>query len=196
MSQLSKDVSQLNKELLDLFRVLNDDVTKSLDELGSDPNNQFKRRTVVHFFFALIEGETFRKKQWARVVYEKIGLSNFSERHIAWLKEETYGQKFPRFEDNFKFAFQAMSAVVGIEFDLNLGHDPRWQSFRMALEIRNRITHPKHVHDMTISDEEIVHVTKAFYWFSEKTRDLHDLFLSQIRFINRILKERTPKGDA
>jgi hypothetical protein len=97
-------MSEPVKELANLGRLLFDDTMQSLDELVHDPDSQFKRRTFVHFLFALIEGHTLIKKQFARVVYEKIGVGHFSERQIAWLKEEAYGQKFPRFEDNFKFS--------------------------------------------------------------------------------------------
>src|SRR5262249_31286539 len=140
-------MSEPLKELASLGKLLIDDARQSQDELIQDFDNQFKRRTLVHFIFACVEGYTFIKKQFALALYEKMRLNrkitigNFSERQMAWLKEEAYGQKFPRFEDNFKFSFQAMSTVMDIEFDLNLDRDPGWHSFRMALAIRNRITH-------------------------------------------------------
>ena len=190
------------EELVSLGKLLIDDTRQSQDELIHDSDNQFKRRSHVHFIFACVEGYTFIKKQFALALYEKMRLNrkitigNFSERQMAWLKEEAYGQKFPGFEDNFKFSFQAMSTVMGIKFDLSLDRDPGWHSFRMALTIRNRITHPKHIHDMIVSDEEIFHVMKAFYWFTEKTRALQDIFLSYVRGLNRIADANASKGEA
>ena len=195
-------MSEPLEELASLGKLLIDDARQSQDELIHDSDNQFKRRTLVHFIFACVEGYTFIKKQYALALYEKMRLNpkltlrNFSERQMAWLKEEAYGQKFPRFEDNFKFSFQAMSTVMGAKFDLNLDRDPMWHSFRIALAIRNRITHPKHIHDMIVSDEEILHVMKAFYWFTEKTRALQDIFLSYVRGLNRIVDANASKGDA
>jgi hypothetical protein len=188
-------MSEFMEGLPALGQLLVDDVIQAGNELTRDPHNQFKRRTFVHFLFAHIEGFTFAKKRFARALYEKIGVGNFTERQIAWLREEAYGQKFPRFEDNFKFSFQAMSAVMGIKFDLNLDRDPRWHSFRLALTIRNRITHPKLVHDMNISDEEILHVMKAFLWFLDKTRALQDILLFYVREINRLTKENASQGE-
>ena len=90
------------QELASLGRLLSDDVKKCLDELDHDPDNQFKRRAVVHFLFAFIEGQTFLKKQNARFIYENLRIGNFSEQQIAWLKNSnptgnrSTQEEFPR----------------------------------------------------------------------------------------------------
>ena len=39
-----------------------------------------------------------------------------------------------------------------------------WQSFRRAIKIRDRITHPKSVSDLNISDEDYNDVSAGFGW--------------------------------
>jgi hypothetical protein len=113
-------MSEPLKELASLGKLLIDDAMQSQDELIHDFDNQFKRRTLVHFIFACVEGYTFIKKQYARALYEKITIGNFSERQMAWLKEEAYGQKFPRFEDNFKFSFSSPYTFFLLNGDMEL----------------------------------------------------------------------------
>ena len=157
-----------------LIRVLADDAFQSVDELSSDLSNQFKRRAFVHFVFALIDGTISIKKQSSLSLYLASGRGRASERQIVWLK----AKYDPALKENLKFALQTYAAITCVEFDLNLGGDLRWQSVHKAVGIRNRITHPKRVHDMIVSDEELDHVQQAFLWFSEKMCELHDLFMA------------------
>src|SRR5712691_7911111 len=178
------------EELLSLCNVLSEDTTLALDTLKNDPSNQFQRRIFVHFLFALIEGVIFTRKRLALSVHEKLGTGNFCKEKLAWLKEETKGRtnkRFPKFKENLKFSFRACCEVLHIKYDLNLERDTRWSSFCKSITIRDRITHPRHVHDMTVSDKEMDHIEQAFYWFAEKNGDLQRLVHERIKAINQIL---------
>jgi hypothetical protein len=41
-----------------------------------------------------------------------------------------------------------------------------WQAFRKAVAIRNRITHPREIRDLLITDAELEDVTRAYHWFT------------------------------
>lgn len=52
------------------------------------------------------------------------------------------------------------------EFLVNFGTE-QWEKFRYAIEIRNRVTHPKRHADLEISDNDISTCLTAFFWFLE-----------------------------
>ena len=56
-------------------------------------------------------------------------------------------------------------------FTTNLKEDD-WEKFRLSIEIRNRITHPKHSSDLLISEDEIETVMQAHDWFFKVFNDL------------------------
>src|SRR5262245_6344766 len=115
------------EELVSLNSVLSKDGILALNRLKDDPNNQFQRRTFVHFLFALIEGVIFIQKRLALAIHEKFGTGNFSEDELGWLKEEAKGhtnRQFPKFKENLKFSFRACCKVMHIKYNLNLERDP------------------------------------------------------------------------
>jgi len=65
-----------------------------------------------------------------------------------------------------RFAFATCSRAFGITNTLNVG-DARWDSFQKAIEMRNRITHPRTPEDLHLSDEDFEQIKLALFWFSE-----------------------------
>ena len=58
------------------------------------------------------------------------------------------------------------SKVFGSKLDLKVG-ESAWQHFLTAIEVRNRITHPKAISEFRVSDEEIAIARKVSSWFNE-----------------------------
>jgi hypothetical protein len=77
---------------------------------------------------------------------------------------------------NIKFAFRAYARAHLVDYKLNVG-DNRWNDFKNSLAVRDRLTHPKEVRNLEVSDEELKSLKSAFDWFSECTDNVSDLAL-------------------
>ena len=176
-------MSQLGAEWNRLANVLLEDSHKALAAYQCDSNNQFKRRTLIHFMFVAIEGVISIQKQMAHALYKKFGRVGLSQKQIDWL----VGNNVRYFIDNLKLAFEVYRALLAVDFHLNLGVDPRWQSLRHLQDIRNRLTHPKHGDDMTVSDEEMDKAIQGFVWFAEQYQEFQERLHSQTEAIRTII---------
>ena len=45
--------------------------------------------------------------------------------------------------------------------------DRSWAEFQQAIAIRNRITHPKSISNLEITDDDIAAVTRSLFWLLE-----------------------------
>jgi len=92
---------------------------------------------------------------------------------IALLKEETYsldgkgepqGQaRFLPTDQNFRFAIRSCLKVHAINLYVDFaGSD--WQTFKRAIQVRNRITHPKTGVSLEVNDEEKLATIHSFGW--------------------------------
>jgi hypothetical protein len=97
----------------------------------------------------------------------------FSVAELALLEEETYGldesgeprtwTKYLRLEDNLRFTIRMLAKRTGSEFELDL-NDGGWQSLKASLQIRHRVTHPRHKSDLAVTEEEFKRLVKGFNW--------------------------------
>ena len=181
--EAGKELSEYN-ELID---ILGSDCAHCEKQWRSDPSNQFNRRSYVRAGFAYVEGHVFKLKQWALGLddykqglrarygpnpYVDSTMFSFGERLVLSEesfevddKGEVYSQsRFVRLDKNIKFAFRAISRAHDIEFKLDLG-DSGWGDFKKAIEIRNRITHPKSVSELSLSNAEMETTHNGFSWY-------------------------------
>jgi len=64
-----------------------------------------------------------------------------------------------------------------------------WANLKQTIQLRNRITHPKAVTDLTVSAEDITRARSAFFWFSE-------LMVSEMARTNDTLRDYSKRlGD-
>jgi hypothetical protein len=162
-----------------LYGALMFDVEAAIDALaGSD--TQFNRRSYVRTVFALIEGETYLRKQYALMMHD-LGMIRLSDPEVALLREEQYKlnnkgepstqQLFLRLAENLRYSFRIDAKVHGREYKFETqGHE--WESFLKAIAIRHRITHPKQFEDFEISDTDlsIVHTVLKWYHKNRQSR--------------------------
>lgn len=178
------------KNLSQLREILGKDVQRCLTILQqgnlSSEDEQFWGRTFVRTMFAMIEALIYTMKQTALAAHFH-GDSIFSPIELSFLNEESYelektgkvnireGYATLPFLHNFRFAFKAFARACDSDFELNVGDSVKWGAFREAIEIRNRITHPKSQEDITISSEEINTTIQAFTWFLENFATLQQI---------------------
>ena len=166
------------------YRALSDDWKESRDLLAAN-DTPFARRTYLRSlsFFALVDGALSAERRIVREYLAEqenppgwLGALTFAE--CVLLEEETFEidddgtvkarrRNFPPFKNHLRFTLQ----ITGKYFYRKPGEVDYggigWQSFQIAHEIRNRITHPKNPDELLISDEELTNVKEAERWFEE-----------------------------
>jgi hypothetical protein len=69
---------------------------------------------------------------------------------------------------NVRFVFALFARVRGLSAQADYsGHG--WRAFREAVEIRNRITHPKASVDLSVSSSDLKLTEQAYAWFLDAT---------------------------
>jgi hypothetical protein len=53
--------------------------------------------------------------------------------------------------------------------------------------MRNRITHPKTIEDLHLSDEDFAQIKLAVFWFSENYRMLINKFAARLKKLEKLL---------
>jgi hypothetical protein len=143
---------------------------------------QFDRRVYIRAVFASIEGMVFEFKRVVLTAHEA-DAAKLTRAELAVLREETYDladtgdavartRYFP-LPPTLRFAFRTFARLLGSNY-----HPPvdgaGWQAFREALEIRNRITHPRSLEDGQVSDQDLTVVGRAYQWYEEALKGLFE----------------------
>lgn len=154
----------------DLLSSLISDVNSSFEYLQKDEGSQHLRRNVVRSTFSFLEGviqilkfelkADFRLKRTNAILTKK-------ETEILYEVRIIEDRKIPwniPLDDNLKktiaIAIKAWNLVSKtIDFSAS-----EYNSFLMAKETRNRLTHPRTYYDIEISDEEIKLMIITFNW--------------------------------
>jgi hypothetical protein len=97
----------------------------------------------------------------------------FTPAEQAMLREESYSvskdgmtHAQPRFIPlihNLLFSLDMFSRLVMPGFKLDISA-PEWQRFLRGLEVRNRLTHPRSVQDLEVSEADLLDVHFGYKW--------------------------------
>lgn len=68
---------------------------------------------------------------------------------------------------NIRFAFKLYSKANRSNFQLDTSN-PNWQRIKSGILVRDRITHPKSLADLTVSSDEFTASVQAFLWFDDQ----------------------------
>jgi hypothetical protein len=158
------------KELTRMSTILTRDIEMCIKAFSTE-DSQFWRRTIIRTTFALIEGNTFRMKQLVFTLNKTKLLSNAE---IALLNEEAYDlnekgeayvqTKYINITRNIKFAFQVFARAFGSNYSLKVD-DNGWDCFRKSLKVRDRLTHPKKIGDLDVTEQEVNDILIALQWY-------------------------------
>lgn len=69
-------------------------------------------------------------------------------------------------KNNIRFTFDVFARAHSVTESPDY-QGSGWQAFQRALQVRNRITHPKVTADLAVSDDEIRATDEAWSWFLE-----------------------------
>lgn len=178
-----------------LLDILHDDLVKTRNMIHTT-DTQFGRRAFVRALFALVEASIFSMKATAYYYATNMDIATFNEAELGFMRDRAYELKENgivrettakiRLESNVKFTFKVSSRVFGLDFALDTMGEG-YKAFQAAVDIRDRITHPKFVEQMHITDDELVLLNEASAWIWEHTIALMRLSNDAIRdwLINR-----------
>jgi hypothetical protein len=104
---------------------------------------------------------------------------DFSPAELAILLEEKYSlenngevrveeKNFQRFVPNLKFAFKAFAKSHGSSHIFDASKAP----LKEFEDLRNRLTHPKKLVDLTVTDSDIEVTQRVWNWFSKEIHDV------------------------
>ena len=169
------------EQLHAVYRILSADMD-AVVAYGKANSTAFAHRTLVRTFFSLVEGLAFQLRQVTLATLEPY-VGRLSVAEIALLREERYtlnskGQteameNFQRALPNMLFTLRTYVRNHGASFAPDVSHRG-WQAMQRAVAIRNRITHPKSVEDLSLSDEDQQLLVDASLWWKRTLMDMFD----------------------
>ena len=157
----------LGKAYDDYFAV-SDVLMTDLTALVDQPlQSGVERRNFLRGAWGLIEGDTESLRRIAASIAEASGkaLTSKQQKLIA---DERSLDSLDRIKESLKLAY----AVFALPNAPNFG-GPEWGWVITASTRRDRVTHPKTVADLEISEQEWSDCFKAFTWLNGLFRDFH-----------------------
>jgi hypothetical protein len=163
-------------ELYGLWQSFGNELVK-LSPLIDRKNSNDYNRVYVRSLFSMIEGISYRLRQillqrhieneLSFTINQIIALSDISIEidQNGTLKErpKKYG-----FENLFRFTYKTYcESYKKSEILHSYISDHRYDSFKKAVDIRHRITHPKTGKDVFISGPEIILIESVHKWFED-----------------------------
>ncbi|HXG29588.1 MAG TPA: hypothetical protein VNJ47_12160 [Nevskiales bacterium] len=158
-------------QLQAVWGVLNADLECAL-AYGRQNNTAYAQRALVRAWFALVEGLSYQLRQVTLATLHDTNILSASE--IALLSEERYfvddkgrpktSEQFLPFPQSLLFSIRAYAKNHGAQFEADTAQ-PGWSAMRRAVEVRNRVTHPKAAKSLSLSEEDLQSFSEAAAWW-------------------------------
>ncbi len=168
------------------------------ERLLEEQDTQFFRRAYIRSLFSSTEGIIWLMKQTCLKANPVVGMRKIAIADYAILADESYDlknngetsvqTKFLKLPDNLRFTVKTVNRLFGAQLDLGVG-TTKWENFKKAIEVRNRITHPRNTSEVDISDDEIEMCKEVSSWFNEL---VHEFMQSLVK--NSKLTEKVPEN--
>lgn len=168
------------EEIQGMTRALTNDVGQLRPLLGErsiqvavSETEEANRRFYVRAVFALVEAVVEQHKRLLLDLAER-GLLTLGPGIREVLSETTYFAKdngtvqereqYLQLERKLRTVYRTAGDAFGQPLAVTFG-DRGWQSFRAALDIRDRITHPKTFEDCHVDEDALDTVDRGHEWF-------------------------------
>ncbi len=182
------------------LRVLVNDVIHAIERYDGN-DTETTRRDLVRTTFAAVEGVTWDYQQFIWRVANDIA-------PLSPIMELAFGQKSYTVDEKGHLQevtrFIPIPAMIRLttrlacelcpELLIDFG-EQGWSDLKLAIKVRNRITHPKNLTDLKISDGDISMCYSGFFWLlssviiaMEATTGALSDYLKEITFITEKLK--------
>jgi hypothetical protein len=143
-------------------------ITESISE-EEGTNRRFYVRAIFAFIEAIVEQHKKLILELAekRIVTLPKGAYEALSEHIYNVKDN--GEIFPQFkylqlQRKLRAVYKIAGKAFGEPLNINFG-GKGWESFQSAIEIRDRLTHPKSKEDCTVENENLDIVESGANWF-------------------------------
>lgn len=173
-----------------LYGTLHADVDRAFRDaedaakLGKIEDTQRARRNAARTLFAWIEAMVWSMKQTALSFDTLLCNNTFGAGQTAVLREREYrleksGKVTERdrwlpAKANLRFAFWAFGRPVQSDFELQ-AHGVEWEAYLRAVEVRDRLMHPKEAKHLEVTDEEYLrNLVMTWVWFRRVLREALD----------------------
>lgn len=172
----ARTLSQLRfSELRDFIDEIQNELNRFNELVKDKPETAFTRRLKVRVMFSLLEAHVAHLKGVAQTIFEARGETLDEEKEL--LLQDLQRRKMPdgkirivgaklSLKENSKLAFWAFGKAVGVEHNVDFG-GAGGQAFLAAIELRDRVVHPKSSTDWRVSEKEAELCDKAWHWFGE-----------------------------
>ena len=179
------DLYERLDEIQGMTRVLAGDVERLRPLVGEDvaisDGEEANRRFYVRAVFALVEAVVEQHKRLLLDLAERgaialaTGVRQALSEQVPLVKDNgtvMYREQYLQLERKLRVVYRAAGEALGQPLAVSFGN-AGWQSFRAALEVRDRITHPKTYEDCHVDGDALDTVNRGHDWF----RALNDEFI-------------------
>jgi hypothetical protein len=145
---------------------------------------QSTRRDLIRTMFAAIEGLVWEYREQvrsdAKVIDDLPIIVDLALLEKSYTVSETgkvtEQQRFVSLTTMIRLVTKVAEIICpGLKVDFS---DAGWASLKIALKIRHRVTHPKKIADLSISEEDILTAEKGFFWILDMTASVQECLLS------------------
>ncbi len=169
----------MKKSLQQIFELLPTLVNNVKIAEDNIDDKQYSRRVYIRTLFAMIEGSIYAMK----IALFGIGRESGSIKvpDLVVLKESSFDlskngkvkekAKFFRIPENLRFTIRTIKHLLGKEIELGVGNQD-WENLKKSIKIRNKVTHPKSLKDLNISDEALECIRSVNLWFNQIVSDM------------------------
>ncbi len=171
------DLYERLDEIQGMTRVLTQDVERLRPHVGEDVSisegEEANRRFYVRAVFALVEAVVEQHKRLLIDLAERnrialpAGVREVLSEQAPLVKDNgtvMYREQYLQLERKLRAVYRAAGEAFEHPLVVDFG-DAGWQSFQAALDVRNRITHPKTYQDCHVEGEALDTVNRGHNWF-------------------------------
>ena len=160
-------------ELKSMLFHLSNEILKLEQQMQKNKRDIAYLRIYIRTIFSYIEGITFKVKNLsiASAKFHSIKLSVGEE---LYAQDKRYGltesgrliemTQYIPLKSNIRYMFALASKATKSEYKLR--YDKGWASLRDAIDIRNKLTHPKDISCLMVTRADIQKAQIAYRWFT------------------------------
>lgn len=175
---------------LEIFDILTEDYRVADTNLKIDGCG-YNKRTFIRCIVSLIEADLHvLRSQLANRIVERYELYGELNIHLLTLLmdespsisnsgEITLRRKEESLTRFCKFLHKQNAKLS--ECEINLFEGKGWDDFQEIIKIRNRITHPKELSDISVSLEDIERSKNAINWYLGVKKSLHSAEIARLK---------------